>query len=110
MTGIASTLGGRLTEDWGADGETTVVEGWVEAKRIVAKDCAGFAMTSEGRHEEQCRCVSRSFAKSLRGALVTVEANYESKLAQAHGGKGRVLLCSLLLVISRCADGSWYWM
>jgi len=93
MTEVASTLGGRSIEDGGVDGGTTVVEGWVEAKRIVAKDCAGFATTSEGRHDEQCRSVSRPCSKSLRGALVAVEANYKSTSAQALGGKGGMLLC-----------------
>lgn len=93
MTGVASTLGGRSIEDGGVDGGTTVVEGWVEAKRIVTKNCAGFVTTSEGRHDEQCRSVSRPCAKSLRGALVTVEANYESTLAKTLRGKGGMLLC-----------------
>lgn len=92
MTAVASEMDGRSIgeggADGGADGGTTVVEGWVEAKRVVVKDCAGLVTTSEGRHEEQCRCVGRPCARSLRGALVAVEANYESTSAQSLTGEG----------------------
>jgi len=80
-------------EDGGADGGSTVVGGVVEAKRNVAEKCAGFATTSEGRHDERRLSVSRPWVKGLKGALAAVEANYERTSAQALQAKEEMLLC-----------------